>query len=33
MKEHESFPYLTMRRLDNNKEEDRKLTEEYWMNV
>lgn len=33
MKEHESFEYLDMKRLDEKNENDRKLIEEYWVNT
>jgi len=33
MKEHESFEFLDMKRLDSTKESDRKLIEEYWLNT
>lgn len=33
MKEHESFEYLDMKRLDEKNENDRKLIEEYWLNT
>lgn len=33
MKEHESYEYLGMKRLDEKNENDRKLIEEYWINT
>jgi len=33
IKEHESFEYMTIKRLDPTKEEDRKLIEDYWLHI
>ena len=33
MKEHDSYEYHTFRKIDTNNEKDRKLVEEYWLNV
>ena len=30
MKEHDNFPYMTIRKLDINKEEDKQLVNDYW---
>ena len=32
MKEHENFDYMTIRKLDINKEEDKQLVNGYWTN-
>ena len=33
MKDNDLFEYLTFKKLDSNKEEDRKLVEEYWTKL
>jgi elongation factor 1-gamma len=33
VKEHDNFPYLTIRRLDEKNEADRQLVEDYWLNL
>jgi len=33
IKEHDSFPYMTVKKLDPHQESDRKLIEEYWLNI
>ena len=33
MKEHDLFPYLTIRKLDINKPEDKQLVNDYWTKV
>jgi elongation factor 1-gamma len=33
VKSHDSFPYLTVKKLEPTNETDRKLIEEYWMNI
>lgn len=33
VKEHDNFPYMTIRKLDHTKPEDKTLIEEYWLNV
>ena len=30
MKEHDNFPYMTIRKLDINKEQDKRLVNGYW---
>jgi len=30
LKDHPQFEYYTVKKLDHNKEEDRKLVEDYW---
>ena len=30
MKEHDNFYYMTIRKLDINKEEDKQLVNDYW---
>ena len=30
MKEYDNFDYMTIRKLDINKEEDKQLANEYW---
>lgn len=32
-KEHNSYEYFKFRKLDHTKEEDRKIVEEYWINI
>jgi elongation factor 1-gamma len=32
-RQHESFEYMMLRKLDASNEEDRKLVEEYWLNT
>ncbi len=32
MKEHDNFDYMTIRKLDINKEEDKQLVNGYWTN-
>lgn len=33
LKQHESFDYMFINKLDTTKESDRKLIEEYWLNL
>lgn len=33
IKSHDSFPYMTMKKLDPSNEGDRKLIEQYWLNT
>ena len=33
MKEHDNFPYMTIRKLDINKPEDKQLVNDYWTKV
>jgi elongation factor 1-gamma len=33
MKEHDSFPYYTVRKLDINKPEDKQLVDDYWTKL
>jgi elongation factor 1-gamma len=33
IKEHDNFPYMTIKKLDGTQEADRKLIEEYWLNL
>ncbi len=33
IKEHDNFPYLTIKKLDSSSEADRKLVEDYWINM
>ena len=33
MKEHDNFPYMTIRKLDINKEEDKQLVNDYWTKL
>jgi len=33
VKEHDSYEYMFIDKLDSNKPEDRKLIEEYWLNL
>ena len=33
MKEHDNFPYMTIRQLDISKEEDKQLVNDYWTKV
>jgi elongation factor 1-gamma len=33
VKEHDNFPYMTIKKLDHTVEADRKLIEEYWLNL
>ena len=33
IKEHDNFPYMTIKRLDTTSEADRKLIETYWLNI
>lgn len=33
VKQHESFEYMFVNKLDNSKEEDRKKIENYWLNL
>ena len=33
MKEHDNFPYMTIRKLDISKEEDKQLVNDYWTKV
>ena len=33
MKEHDNFYYMTIRKLDINKEEDKQLVNDYWTKV
>lgn len=33
LKEHDNFPYMTIKKLDHSSEADRKLIEEYWLNM
>ena len=33
MKEHDNFPYMTVRKLDINKPEDKQMVHDYWTKV
>jgi elongation factor 1-gamma len=33
VKNHDSFPYMDIKKLDPSKPEDRKLVEDYWLNL
>jgi len=33
IKEHDSFPYMTVKKLDVTQESDRKLVEDYWLHI
>jgi len=33
IKEHDSFPYMTVKKLDPTQENDRKFIESYWLNL
>ena len=33
VKEHDNFPYMTIKRLDHTSEADRKLIEQYWLHM
>jgi len=33
IKEHDSFPYMTIKKLDPTQENDRKFIESYWLNI
>ncbi len=33
MKEHDNFPYMTVRKLDINKPEDKQIVHDYWTKV
>jgi elongation factor 1-gamma len=33
VQEHDNFPYLTLKKLDHTSEVDRKLVEDYWLNM
>jgi elongation factor 1-gamma len=33
LKSHDSFPYMTIKKLDSNNEADRNLLNEYWLNL
>lgn len=33
IREHDSFPYLTIKKLDHTNENDKKLVESYWLNL
>ena len=33
IKEHDNFEYMTIKKLDENKPEDKKLVEDYWTKL
>ena len=33
VKQHESYEYMFIKKLDASKEEDRKTVENYWLNL
>jgi elongation factor 1-gamma len=33
MQSHDSFPFMTIKKLDPSNEADRKLVEDYWLNI
>lgn len=33
VKEHDNFPYMTIKKLDSTQEADKKVIEEYWLNL
>jgi len=33
IREHDNFPFMTIKKLDPHSESDRKLIEQYWLNI
>ena len=33
MQSHDSFPYMTVKKLDASNESDRNLVNDYWLNL
>jgi len=33
IKEHDNFPYMTVKKLDPTQESDRKVIEDYWLHI